>query len=261
MKNPLDVSFARRILHVLVFSLLVAPIASSQKPLANDSKISTEQLIDDLTLINSPAPGLNGGGIYEGFIGDNSETHFVGGVLGGPPPTVPPQMQQLVRRGVAALPALLAHLDDKRSTGLAVGNNMRQVGINAFSVTEFEAEYDPCDEECKRNWSQGRSFQGQYKVKVGDVCFVLIGQIVNRRFLAVRYQPSGILIVNSPIETPSLLNQTRKDWSGLSADSLKASLLSDIRTDDRYRRDAALQRLHLYFPSAYDDLQGMDPQR
>ena len=56
-----------------------------------------------------------------------------------------------------------------------------------------------------------RHFSGTYTVKVADVCYTLIGQIVNRHLLAVRYQSSGGPIVNSPLEAPSLAEKVRKD--------------------------------------------------
>jgi hypothetical protein len=60
-----------------------------------------------------------------------------------------------------------------------------------------------------------KSFDGRYTVKVGDVCYVLIGQIVNRQLVAVRYQPTAGLIVNSPIEVPPLAEKVKNDWGAL----------------------------------------------
>ena len=39
-------------------------------------------------------------------------------------------------------------------------------------------------------------------VTVGELCFVALGQIVDRSFAAVRYQPTGGLIVNAPTSPP-----------------------------------------------------------
>ena len=249
------------------------------------SKKSITQLIDDLAQIDSRAPGIESAAIYRGFIADDNPGSFLVGVLGVAPPTIPPQMLELVRRGPRALPELVKHVGDKRPTKLEVGNKdsgstTHQVGVDAFWWTAFGEEYDPrlrpslTEEESKSqprksdlpNW---RNFQGRYTVKVGDICYVLIGQIVSRHLLAVRYQPSAGLVVNSPIETPALAEKVRRDWGDVDEEMLKASLLADIRVKNDqkgsyqvlYAINPALQRLRLYFPDAYNALQGDDLKR
>lgn len=239
---------------------------------------SVGELIDDLTRIDSQSPGINSAAIYEGFIADNSPSSFRGGVLGIAPPEVPPQMSELVRRGPAALRELIKHLDDKRATRLEVGNKPsgRQIGIDAFMFMFFSDEYDPrvplwwSDEERKNGLRpMERSFEGRYTIKVGDVCYVLIGQIANRRLLAVRYQPSAGLVVNSPIEAPVLIERVRNDWGNVDAETLRLSLLEDIHATNHPKRitapeytrrfvNPALERLRFYFPDTYKALQGND---
>lgn len=266
---------------VSCFLSVCTPSAVSQ----DVSKRSIAQLIDDLTQIDSQSPGIDSAAVYRGFIAEDGAGGFVMGVLGVAPPSVPPQMRELVRRGPLALPELVKHVDDKRPTKLEVGNKdsgstTHQVGVDTFWWTAFGEEYDRrlrdvrTEEELKSqarksdlpNW---RNFQGRYTVKVGDVCYVLIGQIVSRHLLAVRYQPSAGLVVNSPIETPTLAEKVRKDWGDADAEMLKASLLADIRVKNDqkgidqsyYSINPALQRLRLYFPDAYNALQGDDLTR
>jgi hypothetical protein len=245
------------------------------------SRKSVPELIDDLTQIDSQSPGINSAAIYEGFIADNSPGSFGGGVLGVAPPKVPPQMSELVRRGPAALPELIKHLDDKRPTKLEVGNKPSgsQVGVDAFMFMYFSDEYDSrvphwFDEvELKRGPQPiEKDFSGRYTVKVADVCYVLIGQIVSRRLLSVRYQPSGGLVVNSPIEAPVLAEKVKNDWGDGDAETLRQSLLKDIHATNHPKRiskaentdrfvNPALQRLRLYFPDMYAALEGDDLQK
>jgi hypothetical protein len=105
-------------------------------------------------------------------------------------------------------------------------------------------------------------FKGPYLVKVGDVCFVLIGQIVNRNLTAVRYEPPGGLIVNSPIETPSLGERVRADWDNLDAQGHEASLLADIKASPNmsYFR-GGLAQLRFYYPNAYATLSGEEAEK
>jgi hypothetical protein len=238
---------------------------------------SVAQLIDELTQIDAQSLGINSAAVYDGFLADTPTGSFNGGVLGVAPQKAAPAMRELVRLGPAALPELLKHLDDTRSTKLAVGNSGKdraRVGVDFFAFSYFSDEYAPrifhswTDEERKNApRPMERSFQGRYTVKVGDVCYVLIGQIVNRRLLAVRYQPSAGLVVNSTIEAPTLVEETRKDWEHTDADALLASLLDDLRGIAKVKHDEqiyykmeyafpALARLRFYFPARYNALDG-----
>lgn len=53
-----------------------------------------------------------------------------------------------------------------------------------------------------------------YTLTVGDLCFVAIGQIVGRKYRAMRYQPSGNTVLNSPTHDAKLCEQVRALWSG-----------------------------------------------
>jgi hypothetical protein len=240
------------------------------------SKRSVSQLIDDLTQIDAQAPGLDSAAVYSGFLANEAGISFEMGVLGVPPPHVPPQMRELVRRGPVALPELIKHLDDRRPTKLEVGNkdpstSTHGVGIDTFMWTVFSDEYDPRSlgprNEKHEPWKvrMMTNFQGRYIVRVGDVCYVLIGQIVNRRLFAVRYQASAGLIVNSPIEAPVLAEQVRNDWGNADPEVLRASLLADLRATNpssasytQRFNNSALERLRLYFPDTYNALEGDD---
>jgi len=238
------------------------------------SKKSVAQLIDDLTQIDSSAPGIDSAAVYSGFLANERSISFQVGVLGVPPPKLPPQMRELVRRGPLALPELIKHLDDRRPTKFEVGNkddgHSHQVGVDAFWWTDFSDEYDPrsrrpSNEKMETKMPMMKEFQGRYTVKVADVCYTLIGQIVNRRLLAVRYQPSAGLMVNSPIEVPALAEEVRNDWGKADAEELRASLLADLRATSQSEtyytqrfNNSALERLRLYFPDTYNGLEGDD---
>lgn len=252
-----------------------------EKTAPDYSQKSVTELINDLTEIDSQSPGIDSAAVYDGFIGDNYTGSFEVGVLGIAPPKVPPQMRELVRRGPAALPELISHLSDSRRTELEVGNRSsgKQVGVDAFMFMYFSDEYDPRAHHwfAEEEWEKGprpmeKGFEGRYTVKVADVCYVLIGQIVNRRLLAVRYQPSAGLVVNSPIEAPVLAELVRTDWSQADAEFLKESLLEDIHATNHPKGvsreenterfvDPALARLRLYFPDTYKSLGGIDLQK
>lgn len=239
-----------------ILTAFVLSAAGSKYP-----KTPIPQLINDLTQIHSQAPGIDSAGDYWGFIANGTPGPFEGGVLGVAPPKVPPVMVELVRSGPVALPELVKHIDDGRPTMLKVGNSggrTGQVGVNVFLFEYFSDEYDPrFPAELKSDRKpMMRGFDGTYRVKVGDVCYALIGQIVNRRLLAVCYQPSAGMVVNSPVEDPALAKEVRKDWGHASAETLKASLLADLHRSDTEYVKGALARLRFYFPATYEMLPG-----
>jgi len=233
--------------------------ARAAEPTPDYSKASTEQLIDALTSIDQPAPGIDSLANFSAFLGDDDPPAFNVGVLGVPQPTVPPQMRELVRRGVSGLPALIAHLDDGRPTQLVVAR-----GRSILRWIERGSEYDPRD----RSSTSVAAFDEHrigavppngYVVKVADVCFVIVGQIVDRRLTAVRYQPTGGMVINSPLESPELRKMVEADWSGLDAAGHRASLLADLSAaDEPWQWEAPLKRLRFYYPDTYRSLMGAD---
>ncbi len=255
---------------------LLLLLMSVQPCLSDDlSKIPTEHLIDSLTTLDQNTPGIDDGGDYSAFLAEDKAPHFEMGLLPTKPPTIPPAMREIVRRGASALPALIDHLSDKRPTKIHVGlpDGRDDIGLGGQVYAD---EYDPrigtpcvpygCQtDEDKKNWylqmpcaDKCRNFLGTYRVKVGDVCEVLIGQIVNRRLDAVRYQPTNILYVNSPIEQPSIAERIKKDWGGIDAAGLEAAFLEDARSHPDRFIDGALRRLRLYYPKTYASLSGDD---
>jgi hypothetical protein len=269
------------------FGLLVASLLSYGTAVSSDySQKSVVELIDDLTQIDSESVAIHSRYLPPvGFIVDDTPVSLRTSREGDVVPDAPPQMRELVRRGPVALPELIKHLADRRPTKLEVGRLPAPYG---FMGKFFGVMYDPR----VRDWEQKlpphppfRPFKAiwygdTYTLKVGDVCYVLIGQIVNRHLAAVQPVPSGLLVVNSPIEVPELLDLVKSDWGSGDAETVKASLLADIRgTNDQghsetvvnpkqqlfndqqhaaYVVNPALQRLRLYFPDAYGALAGDD---
>jgi hypothetical protein len=243
----------KRILLTLAFSALFATGAVA----ADITTQSPQTLIDSLTAIDGPVIGADGMSIYDGFIGDPRTLSPNTGVIGARPAGIPPAMRELVRRGAAVLPDLIAHLGDARPTKLVLGASsahffyMFRYFSNEYQARQTDGRLT-CFLKC-----QEKSFDGAYRVRVADICYALIGQIVGRFLNAVRYQPTAGLIVNSPLEAPDLIAWVRRDWQGTTAESFRIYLVNDIQTASNLRRaTAALQRLRFYYPAAYAALTG-----
>jgi hypothetical protein len=116
-----------------------------------------------------------------------------------------------------------------------------------------------------------KTFTTTYALRVGDVCYALIGQIVNRGLQVLQNVPSGILLVNSPIVAQVLIEKVKSDWGNGEAETLKTSLLADIDVADpntfnevmnvKWVVNPALERLRVYFPDAYKSLTGNSLKR
>ena len=165
-------------------------------------------------------------------------------LLGQPAPARSAVLTKLVAAGADAVPALIACLDDTTPTKLPP--------MRAMAWMETSDEYDY--NRRTTHAPAGVNRQGDplspvdHTVTVGELCFVALGQIVDRSFAAVRYQPTGGLVINSPT-SPPLRAAIRTEWAGLTRDTLRASLVRDFTEPDYPERKlGAMQRLAFYFP-------------
>lgn len=223
----------------------------ARKPLdlAKLANYSAEELIDGLQDEATEGLGTHSTAWADGFIASTEGPRFRGGMLGTAKPVVSLVMKELVSRGVTAMPELLDHLTDRRLTHLVI-----KLPHDFIGAMWHSDEYDPRHPDKKPSRVntrddnlKGRYVRGEgYRIRVGDLCYVAIGQIVNRRLNVVRYQPTACVVVNSPVETPTLAAAVRKDWSGLTADEHERSLMQDAQ--DSTTVEGAFMRLRFYYP-------------
>jgi hypothetical protein len=172
-------------------------------------------------------------------------------VLGQAPPQRSPVMTRLVAAGADAVPALLRCLDDATPTKLPPMKAMM------WQSTSDEYDYNRRTRQPPAGVNRDRAPQdpADHVVTVGDMCFVALGQIVNRSWSAVRYQPTGGLVISSPPASPALRDAIRAEWGTVTRESLRASLVRDFREPDFDRRRlGALVRLRYYAPDAVKPL-------
>jgi ankyrin repeat protein len=176
-------------------------------------------------------------------------------LLGQQPPASSDALRELVACGPSAIPHLIAHLDDKRATEITIKHE------GGFGGMFFEDEYDYNRRTVKRppagvnRDSFGGNAPDKHTVTVGDLCFVALGQIVNRHFNAVRYQPTACIMVNSPTHSKSLLNAVRKEWGDQTPAEHEKSLVRDlVLPDSEDRRNGACLRLGYYYRESFEPL-------
>jgi hypothetical protein len=244
------------VITLFVFLILTGE-ASCQRPrgeqLARNEEIL--RLIEKLEEVAEPDVGYMATMSGSGFLPlGTSEVGMV--LLGQKPPASSDVMREIVKRGAAAVPALIAHLVDGRPTKITITRGSAIIGIF------FGAEFDVNRETAERSkysvdggLSKGQADLDSYTVLVGDLCFVALGQIVNRRFSAVRYQPTGLIIINSPVRSGSLRNKIRETWGDLTPARHVDSLVRDYEQSDGVdRMEGACLRLFYYYPDVLDGL-------
>jgi hypothetical protein len=176
-------------------------------------------------------------------------------------------VRELVGLGPIAMPFLLEHLDDATLTGARIetggfggvflgreleSNPSRTDELAAVrkAVPDHESNGEPADGDLG-------PFIDEHTFTVGDVCFVMLGHITNRRYAAERYQPTACHVVNSPTRTACLARAVRAQWAGKDVRrELFRRLLHDFRTPpegswragDGCLQAGALLRLAWFFP-------------
>jgi len=177
-------------------------------------------------------------------------------LLGQSAPAISPTLRELVALGQPAVPQLLAHLDDQRPTRIKLEHGGLLGGM--FLASEYDYNRRTAKQlplGVNTNYLKTERVVERYAVTVGDLCFVALGQIVNRDFHAVRYQPTSIIVVNSPGVSPELRVAAKKEWGQLAAEQHRNSLTLDVlEPDHEDRRLGACVRLGYYYPDALEPL-------
>jgi ankyrin repeat protein len=164
-------------------------------------------------------------------------------------------MLSLVKLGSKAVPALLDHLADDRRTRIVIRN--RSLGF--FEISQDEGGKAE-DEEPKGNGKTPFGEPKQYTLRVGDLCYVALGQIVNRNYTAVQYIPSGNISITSVPHSKRLRADLKRRWAGFTEKKHLASLGKDLASrkdkgdDGGGGRVGASLRLAYYFPKEYEPL-------
>jgi len=173
-------------------------------------------------------------------------------------------LTELVALGPMALPHLLRALDNQTPTKLAMdhGGGMggqwygREVFIHRASPREVAVRDAHPEFFAEEGDIFGEANVSHHQITIGDVAFVIIGQIVNRPYEAARYQPTACRVINSPTHDPELARLVHEIWQGDdAAKTLLDSLLTDFQTrgwgSEAIQAGAAM-RLLFYFPEIAD---------
>jgi len=182
---------------------------------------------------------------------------------------VPEPLVELVKRGTAALPELFDHLDDDRTTNIGVRTRRsfdeRRDGrpdpdrVWLALMIYVGEEYDARQGSRRTVLAPATQRLHEYWVTVGDLCYVAIGQIVNRDFDLIQYGGENCARIMSPRLRPDLLRAVKVEWGHLTANDHRNSLIHDALKShrdgfDNPRRIGAVKRLCFYYPRVAEDV-------
>src|SRR5262249_37676458 len=144
-------------------------------------------------------------------------------------------------------PGLLAHLGDDRPTRLVLFRSGFPIG---GMVVDRDAG-EPAEVSLRlRRERPERS----YRVRVGDLCYVAVGQIVNRGYQGANPQPTNMLFVTCLPSSKRLREGLVRAWADLTPERHRASLARDLQSGDEVARNGAALRLAYYYPAALEQL-------
>jgi hypothetical protein len=184
-------------------------------PLTKEQAKRIKDLIAGLAALDKPDFGLSSTLSGDAFAPIPGQSHAGALLLTDHRLRPSAGLKALVTLGPDSLPFLLDALDDptptkitiKHDGGIGAMCHAAELWLNPVNPAE-RATYKarrvkPRDEE---------EDVKSYTVKVGDVCFVAIGQIVGRGYQAVRYQPTACVVLNSPAHDRKLCAEVRAIW-------------------------------------------------
>lgn len=231
-----------------LFSISVLAYAGGQKKPVDPALA----LIDQLEKLDTQDTGYSGSVSGSSFLPLGYSNASVVLLSPTPPSGKSDAMLSLVKLGSKAVPALLDHLGDDRKTKIVIKNLGGFFGISQDKGEKAE------DEGPKGNSPFGAS--KQYTLRVGDLCYVALGQIVNRNYTAVQYIPSGNVSITSVPHSRKLRAELKRQWGKLTEKKHIDSLVKDLNSkkpngdnDGRARVGASL-RLAYYYPKEYEPI-------
>jgi ankyrin repeat protein len=246
-----------------VFALLLQGVGvNAQTKIKAQAQSKIKALIDSLTEVTDGDLGYSSSASGTVFLPVDANSHPGVMLLSQTPLSQSSAMRELVQQGAVALPHLLDHLGDKRRTRLRVRSGHGFFGVSDHPTFDINKRIEAYRHMEKENEGEHMNAPGglaagpsSHTVTVGDLCYVAVGQILNRQFSAISYIPSGNIFVHSPTYGPRLEKALTPQYRGFTAKEHRELLVADfLKPDSEERRLGAAKRLSYYYPAALDAL-------
>jgi hypothetical protein len=213
-------------------------------PLSEDRIQEIETLIGELTKATRKDIEVNSG--YGSDFVPTGKFGTFGDWTGKPVEGISDPVRRLIEIGPDALPYLLNALDNDSRTDIViecVENRGSIAGGMAFDVWTHGNPANPTENRIlqlnrngyspsirhKDEFSLPEDLES-YRVKVGDVAYVIIGQIVGRNYICLgrpHFKSLGVLVV-SPVRSKKLRKQIQNIWK---TENTKQKLLESLLLD------------------------------
>jgi hypothetical protein len=236
--------------NLIFFLLLVICFPAYSDQISN---IELDSFIKELSGISELGYGYSEGFTGFQFLPQADSDDIIMAVGGYQAPKRSATLEKIVKQGIVAVPLLLKHLNDDRKTKIPA--------LKGMIWQRFADEYDFNRRTRKalpkgvNKDRSGSDWPSPHTLTVGDLCFVALGQILNRDFNATRYQATGGLIVNSPTHSKALYHVLWEDWKDLTEKDHRELLAQDfLFPDHEYRRIGAYRRLAFFYPNDVESL-------
>ncbi len=206
----------------------------------------TDRLILELCNMSRPIAGLHPTAWTSSFYERKRRTKFRGGVLGSEAPSRNFVVEEILKRGATAIPFLLDRISDVTPTGIVLkGDRLPNWGTYTNYYNSRPLREVPAFKATKKYVSF------PFRLRLGEVCLFLIGEIVNRPQTVMRYVPSGGFTCCSPIEYSEVADLAREDWKNFSITDHESLLIRDIH-EALYEEEksGAILRLMYYYPAS-----------
>ncbi|SFI08603.1 hypothetical protein [Planctomicrobium piriforme] len=221
-------------------------------------EMAIERHVDELLRVVSPDVGYSTWFSGSGFLPYPESEQLGTFIIGATQRSSSDALKKIVEQGAASVPVLLKHIDDPRKINLpemTAGGIVWMAFPDEYDFNEVTRPQPPRDVNRGSFLETPGQHPNSHSLTIGDLCFVALGQIVNRKFSATRYQPTGGIIVNSPTYSERLRTAIIADWEGLTVEKHKQSLIDDFRHPDyASRREGAYLRLSFYYPNTVEEL-------
>jgi hypothetical protein len=214
---------------------------------------NVEQLIDQLAKVSKPGIGYSRYWYGTEFLPYDDTARIDASVWWAGTPSHSETLCKIVAQGAKAIPVLLKYLDDDRKIAAKPVSGFPQL------ASHIEYDYNSCVRDIPFQTVNLKTYsvyeKNSYLLTVGDLCFIALGQIVNREFSVARFQPRNTVIISSPVHSEELQKVIREDWSNFTTDKHRHLLIEDFKNPDHEDRQiGAYLRLSFYYPEVIEPL-------
>jgi len=160
----------------------------------------------------------------------------------------------LIEQGPRIVPTLCRSIHDQTATQFIIppAQGFRRV----FRSTLYDRYSSVIPNPEAKQWSdqlESEFIRKPYRLTIGDICFFILGRIVNRNFFPYHWVVMTGAYVGAPSLVPQLGANAISEWGAATPEKIRISLIQDVEQPDQQYRDVyGVACLKRYFPKTLD---------